>query len=78
MRRDPDGTVTHESYSIIPCCVSSRPVLENFWSYGYNDYKPTPYVEGTAAYERALSKILGTYEGPDGQSNYSNWHASYG
>ena len=78
MRRDPDGTVTHESYSIIPCCVSSRPVLENFWSYGYNDYKPTPYVEGTAAYERALSKILGTYEGPDGQSNYSNWHARSG
>ncbi len=78
MRRDPDGTVSHESYAIIPCCVSSRPVLEDFWSYGYNDYKPTPYVEGTAAYERALSKITGTYEGPDGRADYSNWHASYG
>ena len=78
MRRDPDGTVSHEGYTIIPCCVSSRPVLENFWSYGYNDYRPTPYVEGTDAYERALSKITGTYDGPDGKSNYESWHAQHG
>ena len=78
MKRDLDGTVSHEGYTIIPCCVSSRPVLENYWGTGYNDYRPTPYVEGTAAYDRALSKITGTYQGPDGKANYDNWHNTYG
>lgn len=78
MRRDPDGTVTHESYTIIPCCVSSRPVLEGYTRDGYNDYRPTPWEEGTEDYARALSKIDGSYEGANGEANYSNWHATHG
>ena len=46
--------------------------------YGYNDYCPTPYEVGSELYERAMSKILGTYEGPDGVVDYSGWNNSYG
>ena len=76
--RDVDGSVFNESCGIIPCCVSSRPVLEGFFAYGYNDYCPTPYEPGSELYDRAMSKILGTYEGPDGVVDYSGWHQSYG
>ena len=78
MVREPDGSLRHDGYSIIPCCLSSRPVYEGYTGDGYNDYKPTPYEEGTEDYERCLSKITGTYEGPNGQADYSNWHSSYG
>ena len=33
----------------VPCCVSS---VAN-----RNDYRPTPYEEGTAGYQRCLSKL---------------------
>ena len=78
IRRDVDGSVSNDSCGIIPCCVSSRPVLEGFFEYGYNDYCPTPYEPGSELYNRAMSKILGTYEGPDGVVDYSGWHQSYG
>ena len=78
MKRDVDGTVTHDGYRLIPCCVSSRPVLEDYWGYMYNDYRPTPYLEGTEAYDRALSKIDGSYTGGNGEANYASWHESHG
>ncbi len=78
VKRDLDGSISNDGYTIIPCCVSSRPVLEGFIDYGYNDYCPTPYEEGTELYDRAMSKIMGTYEGPDGHVDYSGWHNSYG
>ena len=78
VKRDLDGSISNDSYTIIPCCISSRPVLEGYMDYGYNDFCPTPYAEGTELYARALSKILGSYEGPDGVVDYSNWNASYG
>ena len=78
MKRDVDGTVTHEGYTIIPCCVSSRPVLEDYQRDGYNDYRPTPWVEGTEGYARALSKIDGSYTGGNGEADYSKWHESHG
>ena len=77
MVREPDGSVHHEGYNIIPCCISSRPVFEGYTRDGYNDYKPTPYEEGSEDYERCLSKIMGSYEGPNGQADYTNWHNSY-
>ena len=76
IKRDLDGSISNESCGIIPCCVSSRPVLEGYTGYGYNDYCPTPYEPGTELYDRAMSKILGTYEGPDGVVDYSNWRNS--
>ena len=78
VKRDLDGSISNDSCSIIPCCVSSRPALEGYMDYGYNDYCPTPYEEGSELYERAMSKILGTYEGPDGVVDYSSWQNSYG
>ena len=78
VKRDLDGSISNDGYTIIPCCISSRPVLEGYMDYGYNDFCPTPYEEGTELYARAMSKILGTYEGPDGMVDYSNWNASYG
>lgn len=78
VKRDLDGSVSNESCGIIPCCISSRPVLEGFFDYGYNDYCPTPYEPGTELYDRAMSKILGTYTGPDGNVDYSGWKNSYG
>ena len=84
VKREADGTVSVDDYNIIPCCVSSRPVYEEAYKLGvrrstleYNDYCPTPYEEGTEDYERALSKITGTYEGADGQANYSGWHEQH-
>ena len=78
IKRDLDGTVTREGYTLIPCCVSSRPVLEDYWRDGYNDYRPLPYVEGTEPYERALSKIDGSYEGGNREADYSRWHGDHG
>ena len=78
VKRDLDGSISNESCGIIPCCVSSRPALEGYMDYGYNDYCPTPYEVGSELYERAMSKILGTYEGPDGVVDYSGWNNSYG
>ena len=77
VQRDPDGSISTPGFDIIPCCVSSRPVTEGFTGYGYNDYRPTPYEEGTEFYERAMSKIVGTYNGPNGNADYSNWYSSW-
>ena len=76
VKRDPDGAVSTDSYSIIPCCISSSPVGSG--NGADNDYCPIPYLPDTEEYERAMSKITGTYQGPDGQANYDNWHASWG
>ncbi len=78
IKRAPDGSISNESCGIIPCCVSSRPVLEGYTGYAYNDYCPTPYEPGSEFYDRAMSKILGTYDGPDGNVDYSGWRNSYG
>ena len=73
IKRDIDGSISNDGYEIIPCCVSSRPVLEGYFNYAYNDYCLTPYEEASELYDRAMSKILGTYDGPDGVVDYSEW-----
>ena len=77
VKRDLDGTISNQAFTIVPCCVSSRPVTEDYTGTAYNDYRPTPYVEGTEYYERAMSKLNGTYNGPNGNPDYSNWYASW-
>ena len=52
-----DGTVTLGERTIVPCSISS---IEN-----RNNYQPTPYEEGTEAYARVISKLDGTYAGPN-------------
>ncbi len=85
VERDSNGKVSLGSYTIIPCCVSSLPITEPSLAAGvrgkyvdYNDFRPTPYKEGTDDYARALSKIDGTYDGPDGKADYTNWHEQHG
>lgn len=61
--RSPEGKVSIAGYKLIPCCVSSVT--------SYNDYCPTPYEKGTADYDRCMSKLLGTFTGPDLVVDYS-------
>lgn len=82
--RDKDGKVAVEGYDIIPCCISSLPVTNPNLAANvrrpktdYNDFRPTPYEPGSEDYNRALSKINGTYDGPDGQADYSDWHSQH-
>ena len=53
--RDVDGTVSLGKLTTVPCSISSVTNLNNF--------QPTPYEEGTPAYEKAMSKLNGTYTG---------------
>lgn len=66
IKRDVDGTVNVEGYEAIPCCLSSTE--------GVNDYRPVPYEEGSAEYQRAMSKLDGSFDGPDLTIDYSEFH----
>ena len=54
---DADGTVTLGERTIIPCSISSMETRNNF--------QPTPYEIGTVEYSRVISKLDGTYDGPN-------------
>ena len=58
-----DGTYLINGYSLIPCCLSSTS--------GLNDFRPIPYEEGTDEYARAMSKLDGSFSGPDLNVDYS-------
>ena len=62
--REPDGTVHLGELTIIPCCLSS---VTN-----KNDFQPTPCDVGSQRYESVLSKLLGTYDGPNMDMSYRN------
>lgn len=55
--RDADGTVRLGETKLIPFRVSS--VTKN------NDYKPTPYEVNSTDYKRTMTKLDGTFNGPD-------------
>ncbi len=55
--RWPDGTVELGELTRIPCSVSSMEVRNNF--------QPTPLEPGTEAYDRVLSKLDGSFTGPN-------------
>ena len=63
IKRDIDGTLSLESWEVIPCCLSGAA--------GVNNYQPTPYEEGSADYDRAMSKLDGSFTGPDLTIDYS-------
>ena len=54
---EPDGTVTLGERALIPCSLSSMEKR--------NNYQPTPYEAGSEEYLRVLSKLDGTYAGPN-------------
>lgn len=69
IKRDIDGTVSNNGYSVIPCCCSNDKSV--------NDYQPTPYEEGSEAYARVMAKLDGSFEGADVNVDYSSWYASH-
>ena len=78
VKRESDGSVHTGGYTVIPCCVSSRPVKENYSGDNYNDYRPTPYTEGSDAYKRVLAKLDGSYIPTSEGRDYSDVYAQYG
>ena len=76
IKRDLDGTITNEGIETIPCRISGQPKENNYTN--YNDYRPTPYEEGTEDYERVLSKLDGTFQPTSQGADYSNYYASWG
>ena len=78
------GIILYSMGNFIFGGVSSLPVTDPNLSAAvrrpktdYNDFRPTPYEEGSDDYNRALSKIDGSYAGPDGQADYSDWHSQH-
>ena len=55
--RSPEGEISLGELTIIPVSCSSLPAQ--------NDFQPTPYEEGSEKYERAMSKLMGTFTGGD-------------
>ena len=53
--RDVDGTISLGQLTVVPCSISSVNNINNF--------QPTPYAAGSAAYEKTMSKLNGTYAG---------------
>ena len=64
--RDVDGSVSLGDMELIPCELSSEPLL--------NNYQPHPYDPDSAEYARAMSKLDGTFTGPDLVVDYSAFH----
>lgn len=62
-RRDPDGTLTLDACSAVPCSLSG--------SAGRNDYQPTPYESDAAGYTRVMRKLNGSFDGEDLTVDYS-------
>lgn len=61
--QEPDGTCHITGFTLIPCSLSSTD--------GINDYRPTPYGEADEGFARAISKLDGSYTGPDLNVDYS-------
>lgn len=78
LKRDLDGSVTTDGFSIVPCCVSSNLDGAAAKADNYNNYCPTPYPEDSEAYNRVLSKLNGTYEAASQGADYSGFYASWG
>ena len=68
LKREFAGTLSIDDVTFIPCKLSGKDAS--------NDYQPQPYEEGSEEYERAMSKLLGTYEGPDFTPDYSAYGGS--
>ena len=62
--REENGDVRLGELTIIPISISSMEKQNNF--------QPTPYEEGTKEYERTLSKLDGTFTGPNLVVNYDH------
>lgn len=66
VKRDAGGEISLDGYTLIPCELSSVPDI--------NNYQPQPYDEGSEGYSRAMSKLDGSFTGPDLTIDYSAFH----
>ena len=64
--RELDGTVHMTGFRVLPCSISSRTDI--------NDYCPTLFELGTAEYDRAMSKVDGSWTGANNNIDYSFLH----
>ena len=62
--RDENGKISLGGLKIIPLSISSMAVQNNF--------QPTPYREGTTEFDRVMSKLDGSFNGPDLVVNYDH------
>ena len=62
--REEDGSIRLGELKCIPMSVSSMEVQNNF--------QPTPYKEGSKEYDRVMSKLDGSFTGPDLNVNYDH------
>ena len=62
--RDAQGNISMGMVTLIPVSISSMPVQNNF--------QPTPYEEGSEEFDRTISKLDGTFNGPDLNVNYDH------
>ena len=65
------GSHTHNLQPI------EQPVNEGYTGDNYNDYRPTPYTEGSEAYYRVLAKLDGSFEPDKEGRDYSDVYAQY-
>lgn len=68
--RDPDGTLYLSSFNVLPCSISSKT--------SENDYCPTLFEPGTEEYDRAMSKLDGSWTGANNVIDYSFMHPDEG
>ncbi|MBQ7737624.1 MAG: CapA family protein [Oscillospiraceae bacterium] len=66
IERATDGSLSVSGTRIYPCSISSRA--------DGNDYRPTLYEPGTEEYDRAMSKIDGSWTGENQVIDYSFMH----
>lgn len=60
--RDENGNISLGELTVIPCSVSSQSIR--------NDFQPVPYEPGSAAYDRVLTKLDGSFAGDDIDLSY--------
>ena len=68
--RDLDGTLSLKATRALPCSISSQT--------GVNDYCPTLFEAGTDEYDRAMSKVDGSWNGANNVIDYSFMHTNEG
>ena len=61
--RDEEGVITLGELTMIPVSISS---MKN-----QNNFQPTPMVKGTIEYDRVISKLDGSFKGPNLKVDYS-------
>ena len=66
VKRAVDGDISLEGWEAIPCSLSSTPIN--------NDFRPEPYEPDSEEYERTMSKLDGSFTGPNLVVDHSKYN----